>query len=549
MPRRIEFGGYAVRDVPDTLCAGQVTPLASRKLLLLLLLPLLAIPLPFPYLYLSHSNNNRMDQKTPDFFARIRQLVADDRLDDALRLLRSLLENSPLLDEAIVQSARFQDIRKLIRLGTVGHAEANLTKNQIRAALLDLLREIEENTGNASTHPDAPALREEVGKAVSIVESKNVVINSTITAGGDVHIGDTETTDITQTYTGSGDNVGRDKIVHHHYGDRKIPHALTSPPFLPEIFLGREDDLRRIHDKLFAPGGNLLLLVNGEGGVGKTSVASKYYHRYQHEYEHVAWVLSQKSIAGALLLLALPLGLQFDPADTTEQRLDKLLAALAGLRKPCLLVIDNANEPDDLERHYLRLRSCANFHLLLTTRIGHFAKADSHLVGGLPKGEALEMFEKHYRPLDEEERKLFYDIRTAVGENTLVLELFAKNLREINRLRPRYALADLLTDLQSRGVLGLTRQKEVYTEYHAAGGQLRRETPEAVIAAMYDLGGLPREEVALLSIFAVLPAESIDFETLDALLPGESDELEARLLALAQKGWIEFNEEAACFQM
>jgi hypothetical protein len=26
MPRRIEFGGYAVRDVPDTLCAGQVTP-------------------------------------------------------------------------------------------------------------------------------------------------------------------------------------------------------------------------------------------------------------------------------------------------------------------------------------------------------------------------------------------------------------------------------------------------------------------------------------------------------------------------------------------
>jgi hypothetical protein len=46
MPRRIEFGGYAVRDVPDTsptlcvrgkLCAGQVTPLPLPLLLLLLL--------------------------------------------------------------------------------------------------------------------------------------------------------------------------------------------------------------------------------------------------------------------------------------------------------------------------------------------------------------------------------------------------------------------------------------------------------------------------------------------------------------------------------
>ena len=57
-------------------------------------------------------------------------------------------------------------------------------------------------------------------------------------------------------------------------GERHIPHALTPPPFQPEIFLGREDELQQIHDRLFTGGGNLLLLVNGEGGVGKAIAGS-----------------------------------------------------------------------------------------------------------------------------------------------------------------------------------------------------------------------------------------------------------------------------------
>src|SRR6218665_3620991 len=61
---------------------------------------------------------------------------------------------------------------------------------------------------------------------------------------------------------------------------RSIPHHLTPPPFLPEVFLGREEELEAIKQKLFT-GNHLLLLVNGEGGVGKTSLASKYYHIYE----------------------------------------------------------------------------------------------------------------------------------------------------------------------------------------------------------------------------------------------------------------------------
>ncbi len=202
--------------------------------------------------------------------------------------------------------------------------------------------------------------------------------------------------------------AGHDVFITYS-GDRKIPHHLTPPPFLPEYFIGRDDDLERIHNKLFT-GNNLLLLVNGEGGVGKTAVASKYFHKYQQEYRHVAWVLSENSIADALLRLAPKLGLTFGEQMNTDDRLDALAAALAELEKPCLLIVDNANELPDFELHYQRLRNLTKFHLLLTTRITNFQLAETCAIAGLPKVDALALFEEYYRALQSDEQELFYKL-------------------------------------------------------------------------------------------------------------------------------------------
>lgn len=123
--------------------------------------------------------------KNTSFFATLRELIARDELPAALEQLRALLAESPLLDEALHQSGRFENIRKEIRLGMVSHAEANLTQNQIRAALLELIGEAERSLGAGNA-----ALRTEFERAVSVVNAKNVVVGSTISAGGDVHIGD-----------------------------------------------------------------------------------------------------------------------------------------------------------------------------------------------------------------------------------------------------------------------------------------------------------------------------------------------------------------------
>jgi tetratricopeptide (TPR) repeat protein len=318
-----------------------------------------------------------------------------------------------------------------------------------------------------------------------------------------------------------------------------IPKLLTEPPFMPEIFLGRESDLLAIKAKLFS-GDNLLLLVNGNGGVGKTSIAAKYYDLFKDEYAHVAWVLSQKSISNALLTLAGPLKLAFDQNMPSEERLKVLLKAMASLYKPCLLVIDNANEIEDLKQNYQSLRRCTNFHLLITSRINHFEQAESYHIDGLPYDKALELFTKYNPMHTESENSLFEQIHTAIGGNTLVVELLAKYLRIVNTYKTNYTLSNLLSDLHTKGLLGLPTTKKVATDYQASQGTMREEKPEAIIAAMYDLSELTNPEKDLLFLFAILPAEAIDYAMIEQLTANDP-ELEDNLETLVQKGFIERN--------
>ena len=166
--------------------------------------------------------------------------------------------------------------------------------------------------------------------------------------------------------------------------DSKYNHVLTLPSLVPDTFLGREADLLGIHDRLFTPGSNMLLL-NGEGGLGKTSLAARYFDRYKADYAHVAWVTSNKNLVDAVLTLASPLGLTenetFRQLDT-PQRIEALLTAMSNLPRPCLLVIDNANELEDLEAYYPQLQRCSNFHILFTTRITEYGTAT--FAGGWP---------------------------------------------------------------------------------------------------------------------------------------------------------------------
>ena len=144
---------------------------------------------------------------TQKFIAHIRALIAKDDFKAAIQELSALLKDSPLLDKAVQQSARYNNVTQQIRLGLVDFQSANIAKNQIRYGVLELLREIEEQEQELQAPAilellreieeqaqQTPAIKAEVERFEVKIEAvkieKNVVNNSTINAGRDVHIGD-----------------------------------------------------------------------------------------------------------------------------------------------------------------------------------------------------------------------------------------------------------------------------------------------------------------------------------------------------------------------
>lgn len=335
-----------------------------------------------------------------------------------------------------------------------------------------------------------------------------------------------------------------------------IPKILTIPPFIPSVFEGRDEELKAVHDKLFG-GQNFVILINGQGGIGKTSFAAKYWERYQDEYHHLAFLYVNSSIANSLLMLEKWLKLDLPPETPTSERLNQVSQSLAKLEKPSLLILDNVNNKEDLDKNICLLRSCPNLQIIITSRLAYYVEANKHMLGSLSRENALKVFKLHYQSLDEEEEKLFDDFYSTIDGNTLILELFAKNLNNLNTpLEKKYSLQNLLDEIKNC-LLTLSKSNEVQTAYHINGSDLRKEKPEAIILSMYETFELSDIEQQLMSVFAVLPAVSIPYQSLKILLKIDTnksyfctiEDLDKHLMSLYQKGWIEFNEKEKSFKI
>ncbi|MEQ9298182.1 MAG: NB-ARC domain-containing protein [Cyclobacteriaceae bacterium] len=325
--------------------------------------------------------------------------------------------------------------------------------------------------------------------------------------------------------------------------DGKLKKEIGFPPVDPAFFIGRDDDLEKIHERLFA--GKIILLVNGRGGVGKTSLASKYYHTYKNEYARIIWATRETSIADALINLASDLGVQFDPQATAEQQLRSTITALANLEKPSLLVIDNVNDEKDLAAQNNNLRRCSNLHILITTRVKDDELGESYAIEGLGKAESIVLFKNHYPKLSSKEEGLVLQIREAVYANTLVMELLAKNLSAQRKAsREGYSVEGLLRDLQEKGLLGLEKTSSVAIEYQS----LSKADPVEVIAAMYDLLELTPQETEVLTYFALLPSQSIPYPVYLERIFQSIEGHWPVLIQLNRKGWLDYDELLDAFR-
>jgi tetratricopeptide (TPR) repeat protein len=179
------------------------------------------------------------------------------------------------------------------------------------------------------------------------------------------------------------------------------PRPFVGAPPRIANFTGREAELYRLDSILLGgdkPAAITQATINraavaGMGGVGKTSLAVEYAHRYRHFYAGVWWCPSESRI-GLLTALA-SLSVELGAVAADEPDLAK--AAKAGLRRLAeqratwLLIYDNVTSPD----HIAELLPTANAKVLLTSRFPDWAGwAEEVALDVLPPAEAIAFLER-----------------------------------------------------------------------------------------------------------------------------------------------------------
>nr|WSZ15592.1 tetratricopeptide repeat protein [Streptomyces canus] len=187
-----------------------------------------------------------------------------------------------------------------------------------------------------------------------------------IAVGGDVGVA--VTGDDARIVMLSAEAVHRAKDVEAPPGAANLPGSASG------VFVGREDELKRLHWLLTDEGEAAVTQVSGTraihglGGIGKSTLALHYAHTYRHAYTLVWWLnaATPEQIVTSLASLAMRLCPQWASAADVEER-----AAWAMLwlqwHPGWLLVFDNVERPDDL-RHYLG--ALPDGHHLATSRTG-----------------------------------------------------------------------------------------------------------------------------------------------------------------------------------
>ena len=78
-----------------------------------------------------------------NYSAYIANLITTNKLGKALKSLRKMLKNSPHLNEIIVHSARYNELKEKIRLGVIDAEDESISKSKLMLAVLELVDEFE----------------------------------------------------------------------------------------------------------------------------------------------------------------------------------------------------------------------------------------------------------------------------------------------------------------------------------------------------------------------------------------------------------------------
>jgi tetratricopeptide (TPR) repeat protein len=300
------------------------------------------------------------------------------------------------------------------------------------------------------------------------------------------------------------------------------------PLLLGSKFIKRENDLEDLRNRLL--NNQQVVLVNGMGGIGKTTLAQMYMTKHYHDYKHLLWV----STGSASFLedfnqtqgLGQSLGISLE-GKTPEQYFNALIVALKKLyhseNEQSLLVIDNAEA--NIIEHQHHFPHPPHWHVLATSR-EYIKDFDVKELDFLNEAEAVELFKLHYqrKKISEDDIK---KIVKGLEYHTLTIEVLAKTAHNDG------------LDVEET-VKSITKDYDLDVYSRHAEGKIGKIT--SYLSSIFDLSKLSEEELWLLQQFYFLPPNyhtiNVIREIFGKVIPNSEIRIQRILTKLKKKGWL-----------
>lgn len=323
----------------------------------------------------------------------------------------------------------------------------------------------------------------------------------------------------------------------HQHTKPKLPKELTirMPKLNLKDVIGREEAIADLHQSLFEH--KQVVLVNGLGGIGKTTLSQAYLTKYAEQYQHLAWVsMSGFGVENDFINafnLDKVFGINIEGKEPTKIFEDLLHDLKALETHPNLLILDNADAT--LSSYYDRLPQEANWHVLVTSR-EHIEGFESKAIGFLKKDKALLLFQKHCQRITDV--KAIENLLHSIDYHTLTIEILAKTA-QLQRL-----------DI---AILQNAIEKDIRAGVYIKHNDDKIDKVYSYLSSIFDLSNVTDTEAWLLKQMACLPTEFHTYNLIKELICTPESE-QAELLPesienLVAKGWLLKNPEADSYKM
>ena len=300
------------------------------------------------------------------------------------------------------------------------------------------------------------------------------------------------------------------------YFQSTFPKYISKRPHGAKNCMFRNDEVNILKGELES-GNNIL--IYGEGGYGKTSLAMLLFELVKDEYCHLAWVNYENSLMDSLLN-----SLTIYENIEREERIELICDFLRQQDKNTTIFLDNVDEQIQDDEYMHELEGCVGF--VITSRLPFIENFKGHHIESKPIEECRKIFEMYYHAPCNIEEDVFNNFIEYIEQNILFIELVAKTARYAEM-----SLNDYIKEIVTTGLA--ISEDEIYSSYD-------RKTDSLInrLKHLYTLQKMTEEEQEILEKFALTPNLYVPFQYRE--WAGIKKD---KLVVLINRGWIDKSED------